>query len=90
MRPGQYPDFADFTDSARRDDAAAPAGKASATDFERLERTYAARLGVYAVNTGTGREVAYHDSERFAYASTFKAFAAAASCGSTPRTTWRR
>ncbi|MCY0922217.1 class A beta-lactamase [Streptomyces sp. H27-G5] len=55
-----------------------PAGKASAADFKRLERTYAARLGVYAVNTGTGREVAYNDSERFAYASTFKAFAAAA------------
>jgi beta-lactamase class A len=32
---------------------------------------------VYAVNTGTGRAVAYRADERFAYASTFKAFAAA-------------
>lgn len=47
-------------------------------DFTELERGYAARLGVYAVSTGDGREVAYHDNDRFAYASTFKAFAAAA------------
>ncbi|MFW6691083.1 class A beta-lactamase [Streptomyces sp. MAR4 CNX-425] len=41
-----------------------------------LEREYGARLGVYAVDTGTGREVAYHAGERFPYASTFKALAA--------------
>lgn len=62
------------TAASRRD----PAGKPSAGDFQRLERTYGARLGIYAVNTGNGREVAYRDTERFAYASTFKAFAAAA------------
>ncbi|WP_055630578.1 class A beta-lactamase [Streptomyces hirsutus] len=55
-----------------------PAAKPSAGDFRELERTYGARLGVYAVDTGNGREVAYNDNERFAYASTFKAFAAAA------------
>lgn len=46
--------------------------------FKELEREYGARLGVYAVNTGNGREVAYRDGERFAYASTFKALAAGA------------
>ncbi|MEV4335368.1 class A beta-lactamase [Streptomyces sp. NPDC049597] len=46
--------------------------------FQELERRYDARLGVYAVDTGTGREVAYKDGERFAYASTFKALAAGA------------
>lgn len=55
-----------------------PAAKPSVGDFQRLERTYGARLGIYAVNTGNGRELAYRDTERFAYASTFKAFAAAA------------
>ncbi|MER6999330.1 class A beta-lactamase [Streptomyces sp. NPDC000410] len=47
-------------------------------DFTELERKFDARLGVYAVDTGTGREVAYNDGERFAYASTFKALAAGA------------
>ncbi|MCP3766513.1 class A beta-lactamase [Streptomyces sp. MAR25Y5] len=56
----------------------APAAKRATGDFEELERTYGARLGVYAVDTGSGREVAHNDDERFAYASTFKAFAAAA------------
>ncbi|MFI8302479.1 class A beta-lactamase [Streptomyces sp. NPDC085927] len=56
----------------------APAAKPAAGEFKELERAYGARLGVYAVDTGDGREVAYNDNERFAYASTFKAFAAAA------------
>ncbi|NWF27240.1 class A beta-lactamase [Streptomyces sp. PKU-EA00015] len=46
--------------------------------FQELERRYDARLGVYAVDTGSGREVAYKDGQRFAYASTFKALAAGA------------
>ncbi|MET8117066.1 class A beta-lactamase [Streptomyces prasinus] len=56
----------------------APAAKRATGDFEELERAYGARLGVYAVDTGSGREVTHNDDERFAYASTFKAFAAAA------------
>ncbi|GGT80238.1 MULTISPECIES: class A beta-lactamase [Streptomyces] len=52
--------------------------KPFAGEFAELERTFDARLGVYAVDTGTGREVAYHDGERFPYASTFKALAAGA------------
>ncbi|MFH8569309.1 class A beta-lactamase [Streptomyces sp. NPDC017993] len=52
--------------------------KPSAREFKELERKFDARLGVYAVDTATGREVAYNDGERFAYASTFKALAAGA------------
>ncbi|WP_411146931.1 class A beta-lactamase [Streptomyces sp. x-80] len=55
-----------------------PSAKQPVGDFKELERKYGARLGVYAVNTGDGKEVAYNADERFAYASTFKAFAAAA------------
>lgn len=46
--------------------------------FARLEARFDARLGVYAVDTGSQREVAFRADERFAYASTFKALAAAA------------
>ena len=43
-----------------------------------LERKYAARLGVYALDTGTGATIAHRADERFAFCSTFKAVAAAA------------
>ncbi|MCD9195313.1 class A beta-lactamase [Streptomyces albireticuli] len=46
--------------------------------FGELERTYDARLGVYAVDTGSGRVVAHRPDERFAYASVCKAFLAGA------------
>lgn len=51
---------------------------AGAPDFGRLESRFDARLGVFGVDTGTGRTVAHRADERFAYASTFKALAAAA------------
>lgn len=54
------------------------AAKPTARAFADLERKYGARLGVYALDTGTGREVAYRDAERFPYNSTFKALAAGA------------
>ncbi|WP_253259873.1 class A beta-lactamase [Subtercola boreus] len=47
-------------------------------DFEELEQRYQARVGVYAIDTATGSEVGWRDDERFAYASTIKALAAAA------------
>ncbi|MFE9655933.1 class A beta-lactamase [Micromonospora sp. NPDC006431] len=47
-------------------------------DFARLETEFDARLGVYAIDTGTGRTVEHRADERFGYASTFKALAAAA------------
>ncbi|MFE4369579.1 class A beta-lactamase [Streptomyces sp. NPDC056835] len=55
-----------------------PATKPFTGELHELERTFDARLGVYAIDTGTGREVAYNDGERFPYASTFKALAAGA------------
>lgn len=59
--------------------ASAPSVAATTADpgFQRLEETFDARLGVYAVDTGTGRTVQYRADERFAYASTYKALAAA-------------
>ncbi|MGW4062894.1 class A beta-lactamase [Amycolatopsis sp. NPDC004747] len=63
----------------------APAPAATATpattpqpDFAPLERSFDARLGVYALDTGSGREIAHRADERFGYASTHKAFSAAA------------
>lgn len=63
--------------------AASPAASASAAvgDHEqlvRLERKFDARLGVYALATGTGVTIAHRADERFAFCSTFKALAAAA------------
>ncbi|MER7176868.1 class A beta-lactamase [Streptomyces mesophilus] len=47
-------------------------------EFGALEREYDARLGVYALDTATGREVAHRADERFAYCSTCKALLAGA------------
>ncbi|UJW56892.1 class A beta-lactamase [Bacillus sp. A116_S68] len=41
--------------------------------FSKLEEKYDARLGIYALDTGTGDSVAYRSDERFTYASTHKA-----------------
>ncbi|WP_326701421.1 class A beta-lactamase [Streptomyces sp. NBC_01754] len=57
---------------------AQPTVAGTAAAFEELEGKFDARLGVYALDTGTGREVTHHADERFAYASTFKALAAGA------------
>ncbi|MEU6642695.1 class A beta-lactamase [Saccharomonospora sp. NPDC046836] len=43
-----------------------------------LERTFDARLGVYAVATGSGATIAHQADERFAFCSTFKGLATAA------------
>jgi beta-lactamase class A len=43
----------------------------------RLESRFDARLGLYAVDVGTGAEVSWRADERFAYTSTIKALAAA-------------
>jgi beta-lactamase class A len=47
-------------------------------DFSGLEAQFDARLGVYAVDTGSGRVVEHRADERFPYCSTFKALQAAA------------
>ncbi|MEV2245514.1 class A beta-lactamase [Streptomyces sp. NPDC049970] len=46
--------------------------------FRRLEEEFDARLGVYAVDTGSGLSVTHRSDERFAYASTCKALLAGA------------
>jgi beta-lactamase class A len=46
-------------------------------DLAALEAATGKRLGVYAVDTGSGVEIAYRADERFAFASTFKVLAAA-------------
>lgn len=43
-----------------------------------LETELGVRIGVYALDTGTGRTAEYRADERFAYASTFKVLAAGA------------
>lgn len=45
-------------------------------EFEALEEEFDARLGVYAVDTGSGDVVAFQEDERFAFSSTFKALLA--------------
>ena len=50
-----------------------PADISADQEFEELEDTYDARLGVYAVDTGTEAEIEYRSDERFGHASTFKA-----------------
>ncbi|MBF4594991.1 class A beta-lactamase [Curtobacterium flaccumfaciens] len=51
---------------------------ATARAFAALERRYDARLGVAAIDTGSGRTIAHRAGERFAFASTVKVFIAAA------------
>jgi beta-lactamase class A len=43
--------------------------------FSRLEARFHAHLGVYVLDTGTGRSVSFQAGRRFAYCSTFKALA---------------
>ncbi|KOX15618.1 class A beta-lactamase [Nocardiopsis sp. NRRL B-16309] len=56
--------------------SASPTPSASAAaadaDFARLEEDFDARLGVYALDTGSGEAVGYRAEERFAFASTIK------------------
>ncbi|MFF5900235.1 class A beta-lactamase [Streptomyces argenteolus] len=58
--------------------SAPPATSRTARAFRELERTFDARLGVYALDTGSGRTVTHRADERFAYASTCKALLAGA------------
>ncbi|MCS6562410.1 class A beta-lactamase [Curtobacterium poinsettiae] len=51
---------------------------ATARAFAALERRYDARLGVAAIDTGSGRTIAHRAGEQFAFASTVKVFIAAA------------
>ncbi|WP_285767400.1 class A beta-lactamase [Peribacillus sp. SI8-4] len=62
------------------DELTEPAKKETATihDFAKLEDKFDAKLGVFALDTGTNQTVTYHPDERFAYTSTHKALAVGA------------
>lgn len=64
--------------ASKQSEASKKTSKAFTHELKGLERKFDARLGVYAVDTGTGREVTHNADERFAYNSTFKALAAGA------------
>lgn len=49
----------------------------AATQLEQLEKTLAGRLGLFALDTADGMELAYRAEERFPLCSTFKVLAAA-------------
>ena len=66
------------TTAATPSPSSAPPVPDSAAHFAALEKKYGARLGVYAVATGSGAGLGYRADERFAFCSTFKALAAAA------------
>ena len=51
---------------------AALGGQASAFALQQIERTTGGRLGVFALDTHTGRDLAQRADERFAMCSTFK------------------
>jgi beta-lactamase class A len=55
-----------------------PAWPEAAARLADLERRFEARLGLYAVDTGSGVTAAYRAGERFAMCSTYKALAAGA------------
>ncbi|HFU7070913.1 class A beta-lactamase BlaIII [Bacillus cereus] len=46
--------------------------------FAKLEKEYDARLGIYALDTGTNQTVSYQSDDRFAFASTSKSLAVGA------------
>lgn len=52
--------------------------------LDELETRFDARLGLYALHTGTGRELAHRADERFALCSTVKVLAVAAMLARTP------
>lgn len=58
--------------------ATAAAAAARHDRLVELERRFGARLGVYALATGTNATIAHRADERFAFCSTFKALAVAA------------
>lgn len=72
------PTPSDPTPSASKSLAATAPDPRTARAFRALERKFDARLGVYALDTGSGRTVTHRSDERFAYASTCKALLAGA------------
>lgn len=67
--------------SAAASSALASSPSSTQRAFAELERTHGATLGVTAIDTGSGRTVAYRGGERFPFASSNKTFIAAALLG---------
>ncbi|AWB92098.1 class A beta-lactamase [Aeromicrobium chenweiae] len=70
------PSSADAPASAGGKDQSRPAATTAPDtrgDFAAIETSYDTRLGVFALDTGTGRRVSWRSSERFPFASTIKA-----------------
>lgn len=65
------------TTTASSSSATAAPATTTAAAFASLESRYGATIGLYAVDTGSGRGVAYRADDRFAFCSTIKAFTAA-------------
>ena len=66
------------TAQAEASRAPSPADEQAAAEVAGLEQRFDARLGVFAVDTGSGQTVEHRPDERFAYASTIKALAVGA------------
>ncbi|GAB3254609.1 class A beta-lactamase [Alteromonas gracilis] len=63
---------------------ASPTTADVSADLRRLEQEYAVRLGVAALDTESGVQIAHREGERFGFASTIKAFVAAAFLAEVP------
>ncbi|OAT81865.1 class A beta-lactamase [Bacillus sp. MKU004] len=61
--------------SSNQSDTDAKEEKEAGISFQDLEKQYDAKLGVYALDTGSGESVSHNADERFAYVSTHKALA---------------
>lgn len=66
------------TTTSQTSTSATPTTTVVPVDFSDLEARFDARLGVYALDTGSGRVIEHRADERFAFCSTFKALASAA------------
>lgn len=78
---GSLPAASAPTSTAASPTPTAPAEPATAQAdqaFAALETEYSARLGIFAIDTGTGTTLLWRADDRFAYASTHKALSAAA------------
>jgi beta-lactamase class A len=58
--------------------ASAAPGSSPAQAFTALEKSHGLRLGLWAIDTASGREIGHRAGERFPFCSTFKAIVAAA------------
>jgi beta-lactamase class A len=74
--------------SARASPSTAGASTAVSASLQALEEKHDARIGVSAIDTGSGQTISYREGERFGYASTLKAFIAAGFLSIVPENEW--